>query len=161
MIEVPAGLAELVRPWASLYEDSKTVSDLVTATHLIGLLVGGGAAVTLDRETLAFARSGEVATPELLGRLARTHRWVLIGIVLLVVSGLLQTASDLKTFLPAPLFWGKLALFALLLVNGWVMLRSERDAAAGRTGRLRLTAGISLTLWIVLTLVGVFLTSIG
>ena len=128
MIEVPAALVDLVHPWAALYEDSKTVSDVVTATHLLGLLVGGGAAVTLDRETLALVRKGNAAGPELLGRLDRTHRWVLVGIVLLLGSGLLQTAADLKTFLPAPLFWGKLALFALLLANGWVMLRSERDA---------------------------------
>lgn len=161
MIEVPAGLVELARPWASWYGDSKTVSDSVTFLHLLGLLVGGGAAVTLDREALAFARSGEAPTPELLGRLSRTHRWVLGGIVLLAVSGVLQTAADLKTFLPAPLFWGKLALFTLLLLNGWLMLGGERDAAAGRTGRLRLTSAISLALWIVLTLVGVFLTSIG
>lgn len=161
MIEVPAVLVDLVHPWAALYEDSKTVSDVVTATHLLGLLVGGGAAVTLDRETLALVRKGNAAGPELLGRLDRTHRWVLVGIVLLLGSGLLQTAADLKTFLPAPLFWGKLALFALLLANGWAMLRSEREAAEGRTGRLRMTAGISLTLWILLTVVGVFLTSIG
>ena len=54
-------------------------------------------------------------------------------------------------------------LIALLLVNGWVRMRAERDLEAGGTSdwkRFRVTSVVSLVLWFTVLLAGVFLTTI-
>lgn len=157
---IPAGLEGFVQPWASLYADSKVVSNGVTFLHLGGLLLGGGAAVTMDRETLGARRIDDQARGHLLDRLRRVHVWVLVGLGLTFVTGVLQVASDLKTFLPSGVFWAKMALIALLLANGGLVLRGEKSAAQGDWGLLRLAAIASLVLWTVILLLGVMLTTV-
>lgn len=156
---IPDGLTAFVHPWAALYGDSKGVSNTVTFLHLGGLLLGGGAAVTMDRETLAAARSDERARGHILDRLRRSHRWVLTGLALTFVTGVLQVASDLETFLPSTIFWSKMALVALLLANGGLVIRGEKAATTGNWGPLRVAAIASLALWTVILLMGVILTS--
>ncbi|HEU4569454.1 MAG TPA: hypothetical protein VFS07_02690 [Gemmatimonadales bacterium] len=155
----PAALAALVHPWAALYADSTAVSNAVTFAHLAGVVLGGGAAVTLDRETLLAPRLDDAGRAHLLGRLRRAHPWVLAGLAVTFVSGLLQLAADLDTFLPSGLFWAKMALVALLVANGVLVLRGELAAAAGRWAPLRLSAGVSLSLWTVILLLGVLVTN--
>ena len=62
------------------------------------------------------------------------------------------------------IFWLKMALVVLLLVNGVLILAGERqverDAPRAWT-RLHATATASLVLWFVITLAGVALTNIG
>ena len=156
---IPDGLTAFVHPWAALYGDNKGVSNTVTFLHLGGLLLGGGAAVTMDRETLAARRSDERARSHILDRLRRSHRWVLIGLALTFATGVLQVASDLDTFLPSAIFWSKMALVALLLANGGLVIRGEKAATTGNWGPLRFAAVASLTLWTVILLMGVILTS--
>ena len=160
MMTIPQGLIDLARPWASLYSDSKAVSNGVTFLHLGGLLLGGGAAVTMDRETLGARRMDDHSKGHLLERLRRVHVWVLVGLGLTFVTGVLQVASDLKTFLPSGVFWAKMALIALLLANGGLVLRGEKSATQGDWGLLRLAAVASLILWTVILLLGVMLTTV-
>ncbi|HET7040587.1 MAG TPA: hypothetical protein VFI13_01150 [Gemmatimonadales bacterium] len=159
MLTIPQGLIDLARPWASLYGDSTVVSDGVTFLHFAGVFLGGGAAVTMDRETLLAGRLDDHARGHLLQRLRGIHRWVIAGLAVTFITGLLQVASDLKTFLPSGVFWLKMGLVALLLANGLLVVRGEAAAVRGRWGMLRLAAVASLSLWLVILLLGVILTS--
>ena len=79
-------------------------------------------------------------------------------------SGLLQVGADVGTFVASRIFWLKMALVVLLLVNGVLILGGERQverAAPRAWARLHATAVVSLVLWFVITLAGVALTNIG
>ena len=162
-----AGMGPLVSRWAHLYSDHKAVSETVNFVHLAGVLLGGGLAVATDRATLRLAH----ATPAdargdspALAEIAGVHRLVLWGLALIFVSGLLQTLSDLDTFLTSVVFWSKMALVAALLVNGWIRLRAEQGVQRGNAGAwpaFRRTSVASLVLWFVLVLLGAILTGNG
>jgi hypothetical protein len=162
-------VANAAKPWAKLYGDSTIVSSSVTFAHIAGLLFGGGLAIAADRATLrAFKRSAEDRS-RLLLELASTHRWVLTGLTVIFASGLLQALSDVKTFGTSAVFWTKMGLVVLLLVNGALLQRTERQLRAvelvdpsapdvkRRWSRLRLTAITSMTLWTLIVLAGVIL----
>lgn len=157
---IPEALTSLVQPWATLYADSNVVSDGVTFLHLGGVLLGGGAAISMDRETLLAGRLAPETRTHLIDRLRQVHVWVLAGLVVTLVTGILLIASDLETFLPSVILWIKMGLLALLLANGGVMLRGEKRAAHGDWGLLRLSATASLFLWTVILLLGVMLTTV-
>ena len=171
---VVEALARVLAPWQTLFSDSKVLSTAVVTVHIVALLFGGGLAVAADRVTLrAFraTRGGAVdrAADEqqrLLAELGAVHRPVLIGLALLFVSGVLLAAADVKTYALSWVFWLKIALVALLLVNGIVLERAEarlrRGTSDGTTGawtRLRTATWASLVLWTATTVVGVALTN--
>lgn len=162
-VESTNRLVQAAAPWAKLYSHSKSVSSAVLFLHLVPLLLAGGTALVADRATIRAARSGAAERTRQLAELATTHRLVLGGLALSFISGILLFLSDVETFLPSPLFWIKLALVALLLLNGFLMTVTEGGLArSGDDGRLwarmRTIAMISWTLWIVTTLAGVVLT---
>jgi hypothetical protein len=159
-----SALARLVEPWNSLYSDSKAVSSAVLFLHLVPLLLAGGAALTADRATIRAARgSGEDRTRQL-RELGRVHSVVLGGLALSFASGVLLFLADVDTFLGSPVFWVKLGFIGLLLLNGFMMTRTEKALGTGGNetalwGRLRTISVLSLILWITTTLVGVVLTN--
>ena len=162
--EASSPLARLVEPWNGLYSDSKAVATAVMFFHLVPLLIAGGAALTADRATIRASRLSVEDRTRQLGELARTHAIVLVGLTLSFISGVLLFLSDVDEFLGSPWFWVKLGAVGLLLVNGFVMTRTERALANGGDhgvlwGRLRTISVLSLTLWIATTLVGVALTN--
>ena len=162
--ESSSSLARLVEPWNSLYSDSKAVATAVMFFHLVPLLIAGGAALTADRATIRASRASLEDRGRQLGELARTHLIVLVGLALSFFSGVLLFLSDVDEFLGSPWFWAKLGVVGLLLVNGFVMTRTERALANGGDqaalwSRLRTISVLSLTLWIATTLVGVALTN--
>jgi hypothetical protein len=81
----------------------------------------------------------------------------------------LLALSDVKTFGTSLTFWTKMVLIILLLINGSVLQRTERqlrgsvffdansDSVRRGWSRLRVTAIISLALWTSITLAGVIL----
>ncbi len=155
-------LAQLVARWAHLYEDRKFVSAGVTYVHLAGILLGGGAAVAADREALHLTPDDADRSRDL-ARWRAVHRWVIVGLGLTMASGLLMLLSDLKTFLPSALYWTKMSLVVLLLVNGYVRLRAERVLEGGSNAGLRTfqrTSIISLVLWFGILLAGAMLTTL-
>jgi hypothetical protein len=92
-----------------------------------------------------------------------THLMVVLGLVALSVSGLLLFAADLNTFLTSRLFWLKMALIGVLLLNGLVLLRTERRVVAGDErawGRLPVVIAASLALWVTTTLIGAALPNL-
>ena len=156
-------LVQAAAPWAKLYSHSKPVSTAVLFLHLVPLLLAGGTALVADRATIRAARSGAAERTRQLSELAAAHRLVVGGLALSFISGILLFLSDVETFLPSPLFWIKLALVALLLVNGYLMTVTERGLArsgddARLWARMSTIAITSWTLWIATTLAGVVLT---
>ena len=145
--------AQLTAPWAQLYSDSTLVSTGVLFAHLGGLLLGGGFAIAADRMTLRMVRAGAAERRIHLHELRAVHRPVLLGLSVTLLSGTLLLAADVATFLPAPLFWLKMGLIAVLLGNGVVLVRTEA-ALRNRRGvpwqmwrRLRNASRTSLFLW--------------
>ena len=155
---LPQFLIDLAQPWATLYGDSQPVSVAVMFVHFSGLLIAGGAAVAVDRETLAAPVDDADARAHGIATIRAVHRWVLIGLGLTVISGVGLVASDLKTYWSAPAYWTKMGLFVLLLINGLWLRRTERRPDSTERGpwtKLRWAARISLALWF-----GILFTSI-
>jgi hypothetical protein len=165
-------LARAFAPWQSMYSNSTAVSTTVTAAHLLALMFGGGLAVAADRATLRVGRTAYDQQAHQLGELKAVHPPVLAALVVLFVTGALLAAADFETFVTSPLFWLKLGLVALLVVNGIVLsgtesaLRREYNAGDGaleRTPRLwrrlRVNARLSLALWTATLVAGAVLTN--
>ena len=165
MSAIPA-VAGLVERWAHLYADSKALSAGIMFAHLAGVLGAGGLAIAADRASLLLPPGGgdadELARE--IARLKSVHAWVIAGLALTVATGVLQLFSDLHTYLTAWIFWTKMGLIALLLLNGWVRLRAEQGIEAGGTAthlaRFRRTSVASLVLWFAVLLAGAFLTTV-
>lgn len=158
----PQSLVELARPWAALYGDSSPVSVTVTYLHFGGLLLAGGSAVAVDRDTLRADRADPEARARGLHAIRDVHGWVLAGLALTFSSGILLFGSDVETYWGAAVFWIKMALVALLLANGAWLRSTERRATPEdgvRWGRLRLAAGISLALWCSIVLFSILVTT--
>ena len=161
MIAPPSSLVSLVQPWADYYSDSHFAQTVVTFAHVGALLVGGGIAIATDRGTLR--ATSDVDRRRHLMEVVQVHRVVLAALATVVVSGLLLLAADLETFWGSWIFWVKMSLVVLLLVNGARMQRIEASAARDTTvptahwGAIRGTALVSLALWLTITLAGVAL----
>jgi hypothetical protein len=161
-VAAPEFLVHAVQGWAKLYADSKPVSIGVTYVHLAGLLLGGGAAVAADRETLKAAREAEPVRADHLAFLGSVHAIAVAGLALLAASGVAMLLSDLETFWTARSFWVKMGLVALLLGNGVLMQQAERAARTTPVSawrRLQATAVVSLALWFAIVLASVILAN--
>jgi len=136
----------------------------VVFVHLGSLVGAGGCAIAADRALLLSLARGEAERRAQVEAIAGTHRLVIIGLSMIVGSGLLLFAADVETFRSSRVFWIKMTLVVLLLVNGAVLTSAERRAGLGAGdawGRLRVTAITSLALWFFITFAGVALTNVG
>ncbi len=158
----PEFLVHAVQGWAKLYADSKPVSIGVIYVHLAGLLLGGGAAVAADRETLKAAGEAEPERADHLAFLGTVHSIAVAGLVMLVLSGAAMLLADLENFWSARSYWVKMGLVGLLLANGLVMQRAERLARtmpARAWRQLKITSVVSLALWFAILLASVVLAN--
>ena len=152
----------IIARWARLYADNKAVSTSFTFLHLAGVLVGGGFAVAADRGALRLSPERGSDWSRDLASLTTVHRWVIAGLALTFVSGLLMMLADLDTFLPSVVFWTKMGLIVLLIGNGYLKLRAEaalQNGVASAWRRLRRTTVVSLVLWFAVLLAGTILTA--
>jgi uncharacterized membrane protein len=159
---IGASLHNLVVEWGSFYANHAFIRTIVEFVHLGALVVAGGAALGADRGILAEARRGRRARRRQLVTLQRAHRVVIAGLLLMALSGSLLFASDVDTFLYSRMFWIKMSLIGLLLINGLILIAAEKRVMGGapeawRT--LRFSACASVTLWLFTTLTGVALTN--
>jgi uncharacterized membrane protein len=157
-------LSQFFESWASVYANHAALRTGILFMHIGGLLAGGGSAITVDLATIKAKREGPGARMAHLQVLQRTHGLVVAGLAAIVISGVLQFGADVGTFVSSRIFWLKMALVVLLLVNGVLILAGERQVerdAPGAWARLHATAAASLGLWFVITLAGVALTNIG
>jgi len=162
MMAPPQALVDAAQGWAHLYSKTKAVSMAVTYIHLAGILLGGGAAVAADRDTLRAASDPEPVRAYHLTFLATVHNVAIGGLALIVVSGLLMFFADLETFWGSRIYWLKMSLFVLLLLNGALMKRAEGLVATNPDAawkNLKTTSLTSLILWFTILLAGVILMS--
>jgi len=160
-VAAPAALAHVAEAWAEVYDDHRLLQIAVLFFHVAGLVVGAGAALSADRAILAAAR-GVTDRAACLAELARTHRVVTRSLAVVVTSGFLMAMANLETVLASRVFYLKGAFFVLLLANGVVLLRAEREAGRGTAAQawqvLRASAMASSILWLATLLLGVWLT---
>lgn len=163
---VPESPVHALRPWNDFYSHSKAAEIIVTCLHVGGLLLAGGLAIGADRGTFRAMRYPVAERLRHLGDLAAVHQWVLAGLTVVLVSGLLLFAADVETFAGSWLFWTKMALVLVLLGNGLVMTRTERvlagepGEASTAWGRLHRVATASVSLWFVIAFAGVTLVTV-
>jgi hypothetical protein len=162
-------LAKLFGPWKSLYSNSTPISTAVTGVHILALLIAGGLAIAADRTTLRVLRRPVAERRYQLAELHDVHRPVLIGLAVLVTSGILLFTADFETFATSVMFWVKAGLVAGLLANGVILYSTEvsldramqkgDDAPESLWSRLRTASRVSLALWILTAAGGAVLTS--
>lgn len=165
VVAPPEALVSLFEPWSDFYSHSKLAETVVQFLHIGGLVLAGGVAIAADRGTLRALRVAAAERHGHLRELAAVHRWVLTGLTIVVLSGLALLAADLETFFGSWIFWVKMALVVALLVNGFVMTRTERTLQDNATEgapqwkTLHRVAVSSLTLWLLTAAFGVALTN--
>jgi len=166
ILDAPAALSNLTQSWNDFYSHSKVTNDIVTFLHVGGLLLAGGLAVASDRMTFRAMRYPAEERRGHVREVTAVHRLVITGLTIVFLSGIALFASDVDTFWGSWVFWVKMGLIVLLLVNGWVMTRVERqltvDPSEGAPGwnGLHRAAVVSVTLWFATTLAGVMLTNV-
>jgi hypothetical protein len=166
-MSAPAALVRLLEPWSHLYSDSKVLPTVIVYAHISALLLAGGLAITIDRATLRAARGSTDQRVRHLDELSAAHRVVLSGLALSAITGVLLFTADLGTYFTSRVFWTKATLIVLLLVNGYMMTRTEKSIRSAPVNadaawkRLRTTAVISLVLWFAIPLAGVALVDAG
>jgi hypothetical protein len=156
-------LSQLIESWVSLYANHAALRTGIEFMHIGGLVAGGGCAITADLATITAVRDGSATRTTQMHLLKQTHFIVVIGLVALAMSGLLLFGADIQTFLYSRMFWLKMGLMVLLLVNGLLLLRGERQVRRGEPhawARLHYTAVASLILWFLTTLAGAALPNI-
>lgn len=159
-------LAQAVAPWADFYNASAVAQSAVNFGHFGGMMTAGGFALAADRATLRAARAGADQARQL-HELAAIHPIVVGALGVTALSGLLMFAADLESLVTLPAFWLKMSLVALLLANGYTMLRAERSLERGDPAdargwrRLRRASIGSLVLWFAVVLAGSVLPNVG
>jgi hypothetical protein len=158
LVGLVAGLAQ---PWADLYSGSVSVEATVVFLHLAALVVAGGLAIASDRAIVRAAAAAGTVRTHVLQDVAGAHRLVIIGLAVLVATGMLMLLADVEALLPSWVFWVKMGLFGLLLWNGVQLRRVARaqavDADPAGWRPLRTAAVRSSVLWLVLLLFGTLL----
>jgi hypothetical protein len=139
------------------------VSLLIRYLHLAALMVGGGTALAIDRIVLGTARTRtDDRRRAAFTAMKGSHRVVVPALAIVTASGILMAAADWDTFVASRLFWIKMISFAVLVVNGMALVAAER-AYAKKTDtvmwrRVVLASGASCLLWLLILLIGEWLT---
>jgi len=144
--------------WSSYYGDHAGLSTVITYLHLAGLVVGGGAAVTTDRQVLRAWHAGNERRPATLLDVAAVHSFVVGGLAVTIATGALMLLADVETFMASRVFWWKMGGVALLLVNGGVLAWAQRLARRTDGTRgwpvLGAVSVISMALWMATLFLG-------
>lgn len=151
----------LIARWAQLYDHSKGLSTTITFLHFASMLVGGGFAIVADRDAFRISRDAVPALARELEEMVVVHLWVIGGLIVVVVSGLLMMLADVHTYATSIVFWIKMGLFVLLVANGFGRIRSEAailDGVAGGWTWLRRTSVASVVLWLAVVWISTILT---
>lgn len=152
-------LSGAIASWSAYYSAHPAVSTAVRWLHLAALLGGGGAALVADRRVLGARLADRVPALAFVGG---SHRIVGAGLAVVAASGALMTAADLETYRGSSVYWTKMSLVLLLVLNGAALFRAQRAASRDPSGRgwtyVRMTSAVSLVLWLVILFVGLWLT---
>jgi hypothetical protein len=152
----------ILKWWSGYYGDHQIVSVAVRFVHVAALIFGGGTALFVDRHVLRTARLTQEQRADAFRVLGSSHRQVVPWLVVLTITGFLMTAADLDTYLGSRVYWIKMGMFGLLLINGAVLLATEKRVRqvgiAQAWSRLVTVSTVSLVLWIGALLMGMLLT---
>lgn len=160
-------LATLAQPWAEIYRGSDLLQFMLHATHLGGIAVAGGTALSADRMALRLDRRPPAHREAFLVALATKHVRVVAALGVVIGSGILLLLTDVRTLLPSPVFWLKMLTLAALLWNGNLLRTAGHNLRTGATEpaagwvRLKQYAKRSALLWIAVALLGTILTTVG
>lgn len=166
-LSIVAQLAAVAQPWADLYDGSTVLQSGVMFTHLGGVVLSAGAAVTTDRATLGAWRGGADVRERQLATIRASHRAIAVGLGVSIVSGLLLLGADVQTLLLSLAFWIKMGLLVALMGNGLLIVRADRAASDdvpvsspdSQGVRLRALSYASLVLWFAVLLASTFLVT--
>jgi len=172
-------LTTLFEPWSEFYAASAWIPTAVLAVHVLALFAGGGIAISADRRILLATPDTREAYKAAAEDLRTTHAIVIGSLVIMVSSGLAMATSDIGTFAVSKVFWAKMGTIGVLIANGAYMRRTESRMLTGaieagvvldKTTQwpgpdlpwtaLKRSAGISLTAWFTVVLLGVVLSNI-
>jgi hypothetical protein len=156
-------LVDALKPWADFYGHNKSVQAGMEFAHVGALLVGGGFAIASDRAALRAMKADLEHKKHVLSEFTSVHKPVLIALSISVISGAVMLASDAGTFLVSPVYWTKMALVILLLINGYLIKRADEklnaDPSPGNVAwkHFKFSSIASITLWLSITLAGIIL----
>ncbi|MEO8636589.1 MAG: hypothetical protein ABI587_15035 [Gemmatimonadales bacterium] len=159
-------LAVAVAPWADFYNNSAVAQSTVAFGHFGGMMTAGGLALSADRSTLRALRGESWEHRRHLKELSSIHPLVVGALAITAASGLLMFAADLEALSGSPMFWIKMGLVGLLLINGGMMVRAEHRLEQGHPSegrlwqQLRRASVLSLALWFAVVLAGAVLPNV-
>ena len=163
-----ASIVSLAQPWADYYNDSGFAQTGVLFLHFSALLVAGGYAIAADRWVLQAGRLDAGGRAVLLDQVTALHLPVILGLFVLILTGIAMALGDAEAVLSAPVFWLKMGCFVLLLLNGVTLLRAQKKLQLVPAGDIRFTpawhrlqwaARLSVSLWLTTLLLGTLLGS--
>jgi uncharacterized membrane protein len=161
-------------PWRRAFAHSPLLSTVVLFGHLGGLLAAGALTVASDRATLRLDPHDAADRRRHLAELARLRGPIWCAFAIALLSGALLFFADVEAFAASRIFWAKMSLVALLVINALTSTRLDatlrRDAREGapdtgssansrRWRRRRAGAIASAVLWFGLVLSGAALAS--
>ena len=156
-------IAAAAKPWHDFYAHSKPTSVAITWVHIAALVIGGGFAMASDRIALRLGSASGERRAAVLDDFHAVHRPIISALVVATISGVALTLSDVETFLVSPVYYIKMGLIVVLLLNGYGVMLTERklrlDPTATNVHWKRFTFGAvaSISLWLGTTLAGVML----
>lgn len=158
-------LSGAVAWWTEVYRGHDTVQLLAGLGHILSILFAARFALEGDRAALRAERRPAAQRAALLELIGNSHRPVLIGLSLALLTGLAQLLAQLAYLPGSPWAWLKLAGLVALLANGRIIrVTAERlrrgDAEPAAWRRLRAAAKRSLALWGTLVILGLLLTTV-
>jgi len=143
--------------WFVPFEEDYFLSAGIYAAHYFSFFVLVGTIAVVDLCLLGFAGQGRAVT-QLVEQL---FPWTWTGFSIAVLSGFIMFAPDATTFLPAAWFWIKLLAVLLAVVFTLIIQWNVRrwEQAPGIPWLAKLTACISLALWLGVILAGAAFTN--
>jgi hypothetical protein len=158
-----AWLTHMAESWSSIYSNSWAVRSCINFAHIGSLVGAGGCAIAADRATIIASRQGREERLRQLSALHAVHGTVVVGLSVVVISGVLLMLADLDAYLHATVFWLKMAGVLALAINGARLVAAGRTAGASADADwspLRRASVASLLLWFATTLMGAVLPNV-
>jgi hypothetical protein len=159
----------LAEPWQKLYAHSTIVATLVLFGHVAGLFVAGALTFSTEAGALRLDLANEGERRRYLRVASPARSAIALALAVAMFSGLLLFLADLEAFAVSRIFWTKMLLVVLLLVN--TVIASRLDARLIRESdapivqheslwrRRRASAWATAVLWFALVLSGTALAS--
>lgn len=141
--------------WAAGIRQSLWLYPALEIVHILGIVLLVGAAFLFDLRLLGFSRNLPVTALS-----KHLLPWSQRGLLLIVPSGILLFITNAQALGVDPVFWTKVGLILFAALNVFVFHRfvfkpfKYRGASGDLPGMARLSAGISLVVWVAVVACG-------